>query len=265
MHLGKANPALVSQSALPVGSRRWWAGVAVSALLHGWLAWIYATHRGLPGEPAAVQEHRIEVGFVSLPAEQSAPTPDAVSATQHQVSKPAKPKPETRPQPRAEPRPKPAPPPKTKPQPEPKLAAFKDDFADLSHDFSKDEPNTTAPGASGGSRGMGLQPGAILNINPRIKYPLHAQQRSMQGTVVVLIHIGTDGSCTDVELIKSSGYQELDDEVLGSVQHWRFQPPTKGGMAVEGTYKHTVIFGADRALTDDFERHWRDMRIMPSP
>ena len=110
----------------------------------------------------------------------------------------------------------------------------------------------------------GVRPGSILNINPRIVYPLNAQRRGMVGRVVVLIHIGVDGHTDGVDLVKSSGYEELDNAVLGAVQHWRFNAPRRGMLPVEGTYKHTVIFGENEEVIDDFATHWREVKLMPA-
>lgn len=122
-----------------------------------------------------------------------------------------------------------------------------------------------AQGFLAGSEDVGIHPGSILNINPKIIYPRQAIQQRHEGVVVVLIHIATNGRCSRVDLLQSSGHAELDDQVLGAVQHWRFIPPRRGQMPVEATYKHTVIFGADERAFDDFEAHWHEIRVMPAP
>jgi TonB family protein len=81
---------------------------------------------------------------------------------------------------------------------------------------------------------------------------------------VVLIHISSDGRCSDVDLLKSSGYEELDNQVLGAVQHWRFAPPMRGNTPVESTYKHTVIFGANEEVVDYFSTRWREVKLTPA-
>lgn len=147
------------------------------------------------------------------------------------------------------------------------MPEFKDDFGQLSNSYSRDTPANMAAEPSSGSRAKpdtGVHPGAILNINPRIYYPRNAMQKGMQGVVVVLIHISTDGHTDGVDLIHSSGYEELDNQVLGAVQHWRFTPPMRGNTPVEGTYKHTVIFGADQEVIDDFATHWREIKLLPA-
>lgn len=157
------------------------------------------------------------------------------------------------------------PPQRTSKPAEPQVPEFRDDFAERSRSYSRPAPEVTANGSSGsaGDGGLGISPGSIVNINPRIVYPRQAQMRGHQGVVVVLIHIGTDGSAQRVELLRSSGYAELDEQVLGAVQHWRFIPPRRGHMPVESVFKHTVVFGAEERI-DDFEHHWREIRLLPA-
>ena len=143
---------------------------------------------------------------------------------------------------------------------------FRDDFAERSKTYSReslaDAGGESLPGPSGDAA-MGIHPGSIVNINPKIIYPRQALMKGHRGVVVVLIHIATDGRTGSVDLLKSSGHAELDDQVLGAVQHWRFIPPRRGHMPVESTFKYTVVFGTDEVI-DDFDMHWREIRLMPS-
>lgn len=166
------------------------------------------------------------------------------------------------PEPEAAPKPRPMPKGKRKARPEAEaLPEFKDDFQQLATTYSRDGQGAAASAAKPDT---GIHPGAILNINPRIYYPRDAMNKGMEGTVVVLIHISTDGHVSDVDLIQSSGHEELDNQVLGAVQHWRFSPPRRGDTPVEGSYKHTVIFGANQQVLNDFSTHWREVKLMPA-
>ncbi|HUL10604.1 MAG TPA: energy transducer TonB [Methylococcaceae bacterium] len=164
--------------------------------------------------------------------------------------------------------PKPAKPKPNKPVKEAPLIPFIDEFPELSHTYTRESlasRGVESPPDLAGSEDVGIHPGSILNINPKIIYPRQAIQQRHQGVVVVLIHIAKDGHCDGADLLQSSGHAELDDQVLGAVQHWRFIPPRRGQMPVEATYKHTVIFGADERAFDDFEAHWHEIRVMPAP
>jgi protein TonB len=269
MHLDKAQAAHGWLRKTEVKDRSWWIAVVLSLLLHLMVLAMYLSRQGGIGEGIeSAKETRMEVSLMTRPAAKPEAKQEPVA-----VQPEPKPAPEPKPQPPVKPQKKAPPPALSKPKPSPAKTApplekplqeFRDDFAGLSHGFTQADRTDKESKSSAGSGGLGLMPGSILNINPRIKYPHHALQRHMEGVVVVLIHIETDGSCGKVDLLKSSGYQELDDEVIGAVQHWRFKPPVRGGMAVRGSYKHTVIFGVDRVYTDDFERHWREVQVLPS-
>lgn len=183
-------------------------------------------------------------------------------------------KPETKPEAKPQPAPKPAKPepakqakPAVKPkQPriEKNLPEFKDDFPELSTDYAKEAAEAKRLGNRASSQDTGVHPGSILNINPRIYYPRQAMQQGHRGMVVVLIHIGVDGHTQSVDLIQSSGYEELDNQVIGAVQHWRFKPPQQNNLPVESVYRYTVIFGTDEIVFDDFENHWQEVKLMPA-
>lgn len=179
--------------------------------------------------------------------------------------------PEGKPQAQTEPIPEPAPqvekpveqpkPASAKPAPtvtDEAVPEFKDDYAGFNKTYTAKSDNTNAS-----SQNAGVETGSILNINPRIIYPLEAMKRRMTGKVVVLIHVSIDGHTESVDLLQSSGYEELDNEVLGAVQHWKFKPPRKGNTSVGGTLRYGVVFGADEEITDSFENHWREIKLYP--
>ncbi len=151
---------------------------------------------------------------------------------------------------------------KPKPEKEP-LPEFKDDFASLSKDYSNEKPEPQGAETSGSNPAQsdnGVHTGAILNINPKIQYPIQAQKMGMQGTVKVRIHINPDGTTDKVDLLQSSGYDLLDDMVLGSVQHWRFKPPMRGGIPVKGVFDFIQGFGGD----EDREFDWQAAEVKPA-
>jgi protein TonB len=261
----------------------------LSVLAHGLVYWLFIIADNKLS--ANKSDHRPQTMEVTLSA---APKPKPASAQKPSQPKPEMPKPSPKPPatkpekpPVIKPIPKPprpkrpAPPteqtlpeppkprkPTVKPTPEKdELPEFKDDFSELSKEYSRAAPQAQgykSLGSNPGESDSGNHPGSILNINPRIHYPVQAMRQGMQGMVVVLIHIAPDGSTDGVDLLKSSGYEALDNEVLGAVQHWRFKPPMRGGTPVAGVYKHRVIFGADENVTDEFENHWKEIELQPA-
>lgn len=63
-------------------------------------------------------------------------------------------------------------------------------------------------------------------------YPALAQQRGWEGTVLLRLTIGANGSVTDVEIARSSGYDLLDAEAVAAVRTWRGTPARRGGRPV---------------------------------
>ena len=54
----------------------------------------------------------------------------------------------------------------------------------------------------------------------------------VQGTVMLLVHVGTDGSVTETRLLRSSGFCPFDIEALSGVKSWRFSPGMRLGEPV---------------------------------
>ena len=50
---------------------------------------------------------------------------------------------------------------------------------------------------------------------------MDARRLRHMGTVVLSAAIGKDGQVTAVQIIKSSGYSDLDEEATKAVRHWR--------------------------------------------
>ncbi|WP_045225071.1 energy transducer TonB [Methyloterricola oryzae] len=248
--------------------RRFRRLLLLSVVVHLLLLVVFIGQRGQqqPGTKGSGQRSPLEITLSKPKAAVSPPQPVAPKPVPKAApQEPVKTKPPRKQPDRLAVR-KPNRPPQRPSKPrEPEVPEFRDDFAERSRTYSRQTPELIANGSNGpaGDGGLGISPGSIANINPRIVYPRQAQMRGHQGVVVVLIHIGTDGSAQRVELLRSSGYPELDEQVLGAVQHWRFIPPRRGHMPVESVFKHTVVFGAEERI-DDFEHHWREIRLLPA-
>ncbi|MBB4633185.1 energy transducer TonB [Sphingosinicella soli] len=63
-------------------------------------------------------------------------------------------------------------------------------------------------------------------------YPLESRRKHEQGTVVLMLTLGTDGCVADIRLARSSGFERLDRAALGAVRHWRWSPTVREGVAV---------------------------------
>ena len=78
--------------------------------------------------------------------------------------------------------------------------------------------------------GNGIAAPMLLHkIEP--SYSFEARAAKAQGTVVLFVVIGTDGTASDVQLRKGVGYG-LDEQALDAVAQWTFKPGMRDGMAV---------------------------------
>jgi protein TonB len=74
-------------------------------------------------------------------------------------------------------------------------------------------------------------------------YPTISQRLGEQGTTVLKVTIGTDGSVTECSVEKSSGSQHLDQPACDYVKgHWKWQPPTSNGQPVAATTLVSVVW-----------------------
>lgn len=67
-----------------------------------------------------------------------------------------------------------------------------------------------------------VKPKPILQQKPR--YPDLARRAGIEGQTVVKALVDIDGSVMDVQILKSSGNQMLDEAALSAARRWRFSP-----------------------------------------
>lgn len=101
----------------------------------------------------------------------------------------------------------------------------------------KAETTTVAEGGSSGSKG----PVSYLDLkqmpgNKAPQYPMTARRLGQQGQVELLYKVTKEGRVTDIQVIKSSGFKELDQEAVKAVAAYRFVP------GQEGLARHPVNF-----------------------
>lgn len=65
----------------------------------------------------------------------------------------------------------------------------------------------------------------------KVAYPIEALRNREQGTVVLRVLVGADGSVLGVEIEKTSGSRSLDRAAREAVGKWRFHPATRNGVA----------------------------------
>lgn len=67
---------------------------------------------------------------------------------------------------------------------------------------------------------------------PKPGYPRRARARGQQGTVLVAVAIGADGTVASVAVERSSGFPGLDEAACSALAAWSFVPATENGRPV---------------------------------
>jgi TonB family protein len=61
----------------------------------------------------------------------------------------------------------------------------------------------------------------IWTYAPAPEYPAHERLVKAEGVAMVRIEIGADGAVSSAELVRSSGYPNLDKAAVSAVRKWR--------------------------------------------
>jgi TonB family protein len=64
--------------------------------------------------------------------------------------------------------------------------------------------------------------------NAPVSYPLAAQRSGRQGVVRMLVQVAETGVARRVRVVRSSGYEDLDDAAAAGVMRWHYVPATWG-------------------------------------
>ena len=59
---------------------------------------------------------------------------------------------------------------------------------------------------------------------PRPEYPLAARKNHWTGAGVFACNLRSDGTVASVDVLRSTGYQILDQAAIAAFRQWRFQP-----------------------------------------
>lgn len=86
-----------------------------------------------------------------------------------------------------------------------------------------------APAASTTLEGGDLS-SKVLSAKPPV-YPVDARRAHEQGTVKLLVLVGSDGKVSDIKVAASSGSDRLDRAALQAVRRWRWSPTIISGAA----------------------------------
>ncbi len=202
------------------------------AVLLGHLALLWAMGQAGLEQASTLEEAQVIMASVIV----ESPTPPA-------------PQPQTKPQPKSvspavpQPRPTPVPLPNLSMQAEASLTApvmapvMAPVAAPVVASANSTPATPSAPAAApSASVGKPAPPSLVLPSsdadylnNPPPAYPRLSKRMGEQGTVIVRVFIGLQGTAEQAEIRTSSGYDRLDKAALDTVQRWRYVPGKRHG------------------------------------
>ncbi len=203
------------------------AGVAASLLAHGMLFWGRPFQR--PAQ-ALVDSGAVAVELTLVPSAPSvaAPPPESTpepvetfASASDAATDPMVPEPQPDAHPEAEPEPE------SVPDMMPGVSAVEQDGAP--------EPD------------QGALTEATTLAQCRPVYPRISRRRGEEGTVVLSVEVGADGTGSLVRILESSGYPRLDNAAQEALAKARFSPAIRLGRPVSSTLVQTFEF----RLTDE--------------
>lgn len=68
--------------------------------------------------------------------------------------------------------------------------------------------------------------------NPKPHYPGIARSRHWEGLLYLRVYVTPDGRCGNLNLLRSSSHDVLDESAMEAVRKWKFVPGTRGGSPV---------------------------------
>ena len=84
--------------------------------------------------------------------------------------------------------------------------------------------------------------GADYLHNPPPEYPEIAQDRGLEGKVLLKVHVQADGKPSSVTVSKSSGQEVLDEAAVKTVNKWSFVPAMRGNTPIDGCVTVPITF-----------------------
>ncbi|TMN71945.1 hypothetical protein CWB85_08780 [Pseudoalteromonas sp. S1727] len=77
---------------------------------------------------------------------------------------------------------------------------------------------------------------------PALNYPLRAKRRGYQGVTILQIELDEHGLITNLRVLKSSGFTELDKAALSNASLWQFHPVMRDNHNVKARFSVPIEF-----------------------
>ena len=182
-----------------------------------------------PPPPPPPETHASEPPPIELPPDpQATVIPRPAEPRPTDLRPPLSTPPEPEPQPRPQPQPSPeSDPPKEAPPPEPQ------------------QPSAAAPAAPAPTQArvkVDKQPKLKSKIDTRKIYPEGARERGEEGSVAIIFEVTPEGRSSNMRIVASCGFAELEQAAIQAVKRARFTPARRGSAAVPATARLTLTF-----------------------
>ncbi|MDN3918923.1 energy transducer TonB [Roseateles violae] len=225
-----APPAAQSDDLGPNGRRWLTGGVLLAHVVGGWaLLQIDSVRQVISGTPPTIIVDMI------APAEPPRPAPPPPPAPQPRKIAPAPASLIA-----AAPTPTPAPPSFVAPAPEP--------APPTPVQAAPAPPAPPAPvAAPAEAQPKKVPPGSVRYLTqPKLNFPLLSKRLHESGMVVLRIVVDVNGRLKDASVLKSSGFERLDQQALQDIRSARFVPQTEDGKPIEIETKAALAYDLDR-------------------
>lgn len=86
-----------------------------------------------------------------------------------------------------------------------------------------------------------VKPELVNRVNPA--YPRFAQQKKVEGTVIISILVSENGDVADARVLREAGGSSgLNEAALSAVRKWKFRPGVKEGKRVKVWMTYPIVF-----------------------
>ena len=90
-----------------------------------------------------------------------------------------------------------------------------------------------------------VKPEIVSRVNP--SYPPIAQQKKIEGTVIIGVLVSERGEVAEAKVLRSGGGGGLNEAALTAVRKWKFRPAVKEGKRVKVWMTYPIVFKLSKA------------------
>lgn len=116
------------------------------------------------------------------------------------------------------------------------------------NEFELSRPNNSGKPNKGQEQALGISGTNTqlaypdYNLNPKPKYPRVARKRGYEGEVKLKVLVLKSGKVGQIEVVRPSGHEILDDSALEAVRNWVFVPGKENGKEISSWVTVPITF-----------------------